>query len=553
MASSFNTGFRLGNDMFNQARRNSLAQEELAMAKEREAREKERDARAAETHQQAMQESGLRLGALRRVDDATTALTNAQTLGIGLPDNQAANADMQRSAFRRSEIGEQNYGDDAPAYQAPTGLQPAYRKASDLDMNSLQSTLAAARGDVAGMEALRGARKDIEWTDGYGAKLKEYNGSPEQIGATLTHLNQNSRSVTMGKPDKDGFVQLSVVKPDGEAAFARLTKQDQAKLYAASSLMELNPQRAFDLMAQVNKDLATAIAAENNLNIEVAKGGNDLAYKQGSLANQGREADVKDQQLGISREKLDLDKKELDIKRGQANAAAQYYRDRTNAERMGAAQYFTGQDGNTYAAVPKMGPKGLTFETVQVNPNGVKMTRVGGAGTDTKPVDVKEEGAKVTIGGRLMFADGNGGFIPGGANGKPVGVLPSERLATLKKAGVPDNVIGQLQWNAEGTAVGLNGMRFDLSELKNIKTEYERMGRNSVAVDEANKSSMVMHGALNRMRNPPPEAKPTSSPWAFGPKITYQRDPNAPSIYASPEAWAEYRWFQQMQQQQKQK
>jgi hypothetical protein len=159
-----------------------------------------------------------------------------------------------------------------------------------------------------------------------------------------------------------------------------------------------------------------------------------------------------------------------------------------------------------------------------------------------KPMDVKEEGTKVTVGGRLMYADGLGGFIPGGANGKPAGVLPSDRASVLKKAGVPDNVIDRLEWNKDGTAVGLNGMRFGLDELKNIKTEFERLGRNNIKVDEYLKSSMGLHSASNRMRNAPPEPVSTTG---FGPTITYRPDPNAPSIYAGPEEWEAYRRFQQ--------
>jgi hypothetical protein len=357
----------------------------------------------------------------------------------------------------------------------------------------------------------------------------------------------------MGKPDKDGFVQLSVVKPDGDAAFARLTKQDQAKLYAAAGLMELNPQRAFDMMAQVNKELATAIAAENGMNVSLTTSGNDVASKKGTLAKQQEELRLKGEELGLKGE-------ELGIKRGQANATAQYYKDRTTAERMGNAQYFTGQDGNTYASIPKMGKNGLTFETVKVNPDGVKMTKVGG-GADMKPADVKEEGTKVTIGGKLQYADGLGGYVPAGPNGKPAGVLPSERQAALKKAGVPDNVIDRLEWNKDGTAVGLNGMRFDLNELKNIKTEYERLGKNEIIAEEDRKRSLGLHsmrgpvGALRtpeeydpefveafRARNPPSQV-PSSR--GFGPTITYRPEPNAPSIYAGPEEWEAYRRFQQ--------
>jgi hypothetical protein len=536
MATSFNTGFKLGSDMFTQAQRNRLAEEELGLARERDARAAEEFGwrRDAESRQRAKD---------AEVDSLTQQLTrpNAENYALA-PGGGATGLGMRGSmppamgdtaGVAPTGLRMPAQGDAAPA----TGLRAPTMPDRPLTFNQAPTGAAAedilgrialTRGDTAGFRGSQAAARGFREDDIFRDRLKEFKGTPEQIGSTMSYLNQNSRSVTMGKPDKDGFVQLSVVKPDGDAAFARLTKQDQAKLYAAAGLMEVNPQRAFDMMAQVNKELAAAIAVENGLNVDMTKAGNDAASKRGTLSKQQEELRLKGEELGI--------------KRGQAEATAQYYRDRSNTERMGAAQYFTGQDGNTYASVPRMGKNGLTFETVQVNPQGVKMSKVGGSGADMKPMDVKEEGTKVTVGGRLMYADGLGGFIPGGANGKPAGVLPSDRASVLKKAGVPDNVIDRLEWNKDGTAVGLNGMRFGLDELKNIKTEFERLGRNNIKVDEYLKSSMGLHSASNRMRNAPPEPVSTTG---FGPTITYRPDPNAPSIYAGPEEWEAYRRFQQ--------
>lgn len=508
----------------------ALAQEELAMQKEREARAAEqfgwaRDAEARQRAKDAEVDALTQQITRPNAGNYAFAPQGSGTGGLGLRGAMPADAADTASVppvggLRMPAQGEPaaSTGLRAPQMadrpltfnQAPTGA----------DAEEILGRLALVKGDTAGFRASQVAARTFREDDLFKNRLKEFTGSPEQIGSTMSYLNQNSRSVTMGKPDKDGFVQLSVVKPDGDAAFARLTKQDQAKLYAAAGLMEVNPQRAFDMMAQVNKELATAIAAENGLNVDLTKAGNDVASKKGTLANQ---------------------REELGIKRGQAATTAEYYRNRTSMDRMGSAQYFTGADGNTYASVPTMGKNGLTFETVRVNPDGVKMTKVG-SGADMKPADVKEEGTKVTIGGKLMYADGLGGYVPGGANGKPAGVLPSERQAALKKAGVPDNVIDRIEWNKDGTAVALNGMRFDLNELKNIKTEYERLGKNEIIAEEDRKRSLGMHSASNRMRNAPPMPESTSG---FGPTINYRPDPNAPSIYAGPEEWEAYRRFQQ--------
>jgi hypothetical protein len=521
----------MGGDAYNQAQRNRLAQEELAMQKERDARAAEEfDWRRKDRERQSTKDA--------EVDSLTQQLTRpnagnyalapsgAGTGGLGLRGAMPADAADTASVPPVGGLRMPAQGDAAPA---ATGLRaPAMperpltfnQAPTGADAEELLGRIALTKGDTTGFRASQVAARNFREDDLFKTRLQEYKGTPEQVASTQVYLNQNSRSVTMGAPDKDGFVQLSVVKPDGDAAFARLTKQDQAKLYAAAGLMEVNPQRAFDMMAAVNKELAVAIAAENGLNVDMTKAGNDVAAKKNTLTNQ---------------------RTELGIKRDSAAATAQYYKERGNTERMGAAQYFTGEDGNTYASVPRMGKNGLTFETVRVNPEGVKMSKVG-SGADMKPADVKEEGTKVTIGGKLQYADGLGGYVPAGPNGQPAGVLPSERQAALKKAGVPDNVIDRVEWNSSGTAVAINGMRFDLSELKNIKTEYERLGRNEIAADEDRKRSFGMHSASNRMRNAPPEPVSTSG---FGPTITYRPEPNAPSIYAGPEEWEAYRRFQQ--------
>lgn len=532
---AFQSGFQLGTSAFGQGQRMALAQEELAMQKEREARAAEefgwrRDEAARQRAQNAEVDSLTQQLTRPNADNYAFAPRGTGVGGTGLrapmPSDAADTASVPPvGGLRMPAQGEMG------AAPASTGLRAPAMPERPLTFNQaptgasaeeILGRIALTKGDTQGFRASQLAARTFREDDLFKEKLKEFTGTPEQIGSTMSYLNQNSKSVTMGKPDKDGFVQLSVVKPDGDAAFARLTKQDQAKLYAAGHLMEVNPQRAFDMMAQVNKELAIAIASENGLNVDLSKGANDVAAKKG---------------------KLGVDREELGIKRGQAAATAEYYKSRGDAERMGSAQYFTGADGNTYASIPKMGKNGLQFETVRVNPEGVKMTKVG-SGADAKPTDVKEEGTKVTIGGKLQYADGLGGYVPAGVNGKPAGVLPSERQAALKKAGVPDNVIDRVEWNKDGTAVAINGMRFDLKELKNIKTEYERLGRNEIIAEEDRKRSLGLHSASNRMRNAPPAPESTGG---FGPTINYRPEPNAPSIYAGPEEWEAYRRFQQTQ------
>lgn len=167
-------------------------------------------------------------------------------------------------------------------------------------------------------------------------------------------------------------------------------------------------------------------------------------------------------------------------------AQADYYKNRGNADKMGGTQYFTSQDGNMYASTPVFSPTGgLKFETTRVNPDNVKFQKPGVEGAGTKPVDVKEEGTKVTIGGQLRVADGLGNYID------PKGVLPNARPKVLKEANIPDNLAAELPWNQNGTAVGFGGKSYDVrnaADMKALKADYERLGKNTIAVEEAQRN-----------------------------------------------------------------
>lgn len=336
MATSFNTGFKLGSDMFTQAQRNRLAEEELGMARERDARAAEefgwrRDAESRQRAKDAEVDSLTQQLTRPNADNYALAPSGGAT-GLGMrgsmPPAMGDTAGVAPTGLRMPA-----QGDAAPA----TGLRAPTMPDRPLTFNQAPTGAAAedilgrialTRGDTAGFRGSQAAARGFREDDLFKSRLKEYTGSPEQIDSTMMYVNQNSKSVTMGEPDKDGFAQLSVVRPDGKAIFARLPMQDQAKLYAAAGLMEMNPQRAFDMMAGVNKDLALAIAAENNLNVDLTKAGNDVASKRGTLANQ-REG--------------------LDIKRGQANATAGYYKtlaNKANRPQAGDLREFQDDKGN---------------------------------------------------------------------------------------------------------------------------------------------------------------------------------------------------------------
>lgn len=495
MATSFNSGFALGNQMYNQAERNRL----LADQNERE----------AEAHKLRMEEGGLRVAGLRRVEDATNELDRVSRVGIQNPEAIKANDadfDMAVEATGR--------GLPMPA-AAPQ--QPEWRKATGLELNDAQTRLAAAKGDIQGMEALRLGRKGIEFEEGYKKHFDDWNKMDDAAKASLIDKLSYDTGVkgfgtwTPGKGKEAGY--MTYLPPKGDAV--KLSAKEAGDLYALTNLMSVDPMRARAEMDKVS-DKVRAVAAQAfdaqtkgvTANNTAAHYANTDQYYAGKLENDRA-------QLGVARDRAALD-------------------------RMGSAQYFTGADGNTYAAIPTMTREGMKFETVRVNPQGVKLGKVG---ADGKPVKVEDEGTKMTIGGKLHYADGLGGWVPANASGAPAGIMPSQRAAALKAAGVPDNYLDKVQWNADGTAVGINGKRFGLNELREIAPDIKRLERNLIEAEEDSKRSMGLHGALRRQREMRENPQPATNR-GFGPTINYRPDPNAPSIYAGPEEWEAYRQYQ---------
>ena len=179
-------------------------------------------------------------------------------------------------------------------------------------------------------------------------------------------------------------------------------------------------------------------------------------------------------------------------KKRMYGSQADYYKNRGQLDKMGATQYFTGDDGNLYANTPVFKKDGtLEFQSTKVNPENVKFQKPGTEGKDMKPGKVADEGEKATIAGQLRIADGLGNWVPAGPNGKPLGVLPSERAKFLEKADLPTNLIPQIPWNTNGTEVMFGGKAYDVNkpaDIKELKADYKRLGANTITVEEEQKN-----------------------------------------------------------------
>lgn len=248
MATAFQTGFLGGTAMYNNAERNRLAQEQGD-------REASREVRAAELHKQSLEEGGLRVAGMRRVNDATDNLDRLTRVGVQNPDAIKANDadfDMAVAATGRGM---------AMPKAAPQ--QQEWRGATPVELNQSQMGLAAARGDVAGMETLRLGRKGIDYEEGYKKHSKEWADMDDAAkGALIDKLSLDSGvkgygSWVPGKGKAAGY--MNYLPPGGDPI--KLSAKEAGDLYTLSSLMQVDPLRARGEMDKVS-DKVRAIASQ---------------------------------------------------------------------------------------------------------------------------------------------------------------------------------------------------------------------------------------------------------------------------------------------------
>ena len=235
---------------------------------------------------------------------------------------------------------------------------------------------------------------------------------------------------------------------------------------------------------------------------------------------------------------LELAKYDLDVKK--AEDIAQYYRARTQNESQRGVESEAQQafqrkvDGvlEGYQSAVGLGPAGQQAAAIYAReydqlrataPKGLRappsLSSLNQAQQPEKPVKVEEAGVQYKKGGKLMQTDGLGGFI------SAKGVLPDDRPAALKAAGVSDNDASRLMWSNDGDAVMFNNEEFDIRDKRDMKK-----------LKEALEDYDVMQGRIAeeaRLRGNPtsPSGFQGARTTGLGPASSFGVAPGAPSIY----------------------
>ena len=160
------------------------------------------------------------------------------------------------------------------------------------DIEGRFADISLGMGDVQGYRSARDKQKGFTEDEMITDAMKA--DPPPELAK---YINSNHKQLTVGEPDKKGFRQLSVVRPDGSAMFMNLSKADQQKLYAADKLMQQNPTRAMQMIKEVNGELAASLATDNNMTDKMATNQNAGAYHSGQLDNQSRQLDNQARQI----------------------------------------------------------------------------------------------------------------------------------------------------------------------------------------------------------------------------------------------------------------
>jgi hypothetical protein len=235
---------------------------------------------------------------------------------------------------------------------------------------------------------------------------------------------------------------------------------------------------------------------------------------------------------------LELAKYDLDVKKAEDIAA--YYRARTQNDRLRGGETEAQQnfqrkvDGvlEGYQTAVGLGPAGKQAAAIYAReydqlrattPKGLRappsLSALNQAQQPEKPVKVEEAGVQYKMSGKLMQTDGLGGFI------SAKGVLPDDRPAALKAAGVSDNNASRLMWSNDGDAVMFNNEEYDVRDKRDMKKLKE-------ALDNFD----VMQGRIaeeeRRRSNPTsPSGFQGARTTGLGPASSFGVAPGATSIY----------------------
>lgn len=453
--------------------------------------------------------SGVQSQALSR---RNATVPNMATLPVEEPQSQPV---TQVQAGPQLGLRSQPTNDEMGPRQPAEQRQMTVREDPRLAQIKLIGQEAMRKGDTATAAKMAETYHGIRLESEMGAISSQVlQMTPAQINALASRMGDDVNTGLRGmllESKFDPATGLATVSVGDKKI--NLSRTDMAQIASGLYAIERGAVDAgYKAIASVNKSIADLAAQQNRLTTDEVRTNNDAISKKSYIDYQKKQgdaaliranaADAKAKQAEDRQQaQVEFSNRIDGVLEGYQAAAAAGSKE---AMAIYAREYdqLRATAGNLGLKVP---PSIQAMQTAQ-KPQG-----------DAKPIEAKEEGTRAVLGGQRVVADGWGGWLPEGA------VLPSQRPMTVKRFGIEPNLADKLLWNRQdGKTVTFEGSNkaYDITnpnDVAELKSDYARLGRNTIAVDEAQKSSMNVQQRLRALGG------------------------NTPSPYDPPEVWSTYR------------
>lgn len=286
------------------------------------------------------------------------ALADAPVGGEITSSPSAARAGLV--APRSASLSSAPTAEPAQGFQvSPMALAP--QTLAESERERIYGNVARIKGDIAGMRQADQNRRAFEYKETFSRFAKEFDSDDAgQVDLAIRQLNTTDGVVTVGDPDKKGYRELSYVDADGKGKFTKLSRAEQAQLYAAGQMMGSHPEESLAKIREINKELGDALARRNTSVIGVT-GANNQVNNLRNDDTRGDETLAETKRSNLVREGLSRAQLAQQAAYQRASLAAQ--RDR----RSGDLREFVDGKGNTVlidaGAVPRKPDGSLALPT----------------------------------------------------------------------------------------------------------------------------------------------------------------------------------------------
>lgn len=327
------------------------------------------------------------------------ALADAPVGGEITSSPSAARAGL--AAPRSASLSSAPTAESAQGFRvSPMALAP--QTLAESERERIYGNVARIKGDIAGMRQADQNRRAFEYKETFSRYAKEFDSDDAgQVDLAIRQLNTTDGVVTIGDPDKKGYRELSYVDADGKGKFTKLSRAEQAQLYAAGQMMGSHPEESLAKIREINKELGDALARRNTSVIGVT-GANNQVNNLRNDDTRGDEALAETKRSNLVREGLS---------RAQLASQERARREAASFRQQQGRQYII-ENGDGQRAIYT--PTNFDRNGTALLPQGYRFVQEdgqGGRGAAGAGLKVNSDGT-VQVGDQLFYSDAPGSYKP---------------------------------------------------------------------------------------------------------------------------------------------